>query len=230
MESTINKSTKPLAPPPHPKLVSGTKQACTPKARLGSTLQRDFSCMGPSPSSFLSLPKPEQLMAAAPTQAGTVSARRLGRQESLPQPHLPPKGLGGDADQLGWEGSTLKGRREVLRTGRQNGGERHRREKGFAPSRCVRPSFKAQRSCEGERCEGSRGSTQRAPATALGLRGRLPKKKKPTRNSESRGFHVPEEGHSAQQDQLSAQQLRLQSESPASGPELRVQSLAFTFL
>lgn len=55
-------------------------------------------------------------------------------------------------------------------------------------------------------------------------------KKKPTRNSESRGFHVPEEGHSAQQDQLSAQQLRLQSESPASGPELRVQSVAFTFL
>lgn len=54
-------------------------------------------------------------------------------------------------------------------------------------------------------------------------------KKKTTRNSESRGFHVPEEGHSAQQDQLSAQQLQLQSESSASGPELRVQSLAFTF-
>lgn len=70
MECTINKSTKPLAPPSHPKLVSGTKQACTLKARLGSTPQRDFSFTGPSPSSFLSLPKPEQLMAAVPHRQG----------------------------------------------------------------------------------------------------------------------------------------------------------------
>lgn len=220
---------KPLAPPPHPKLVSGTRWACTPKARLYTA--KRFFLHGPIIIVLISFPAQARAAHGShPTQARTASAWRLGRQEPLPQPRLLPRGVRGDTDQLGWEGSTLKGRCEVLRTGRQNGGERHGREKGFAPSCCVRPSFKGQCGCEGERCEGGQGSMQQAPATALGLRA-TKKPPKLTRNSESWGFHIPEQGCSAERDQPRAQhcQLQLQSASSASGPELRVQSLGFTF-
>lgn len=123
-----------MAPSPHPKLVSGTRQACTPKARLQEIplVWHHHHHHG--------FPWPNLSSTWWPSHTGSDGARK----EPLPQ--RGPRGT-----QPGWEGSALRGRREG-----QNGGECPGRENVFVSSRSVCPSFMGRFCHEGQRIRGWR--------------------------------------------------------------------------